>query len=350
MLKVTILVPIYNVEQYIERCARSLFEQTYNDIEYVFVDDCSPDKSIELLQGVLKEYPKRERHVRIIKHEKNRGLAAARNTAVENCETDFMMHVDSDDWIEKDTVAKLVERQIKTNADIVTGQAITHNPKYVSIMERPSFYEKDDFVEDMIKPTIHHTIWGRLIRASLYKDNSIKAKEGVNIGEDLQVMPLLVYHSKKYASIQDIIYHYDKTNENSYMNQHTGFNVKRMIQDITSMEIVHSFFDDKDNKFYDITEKYLFHYYLKMLDYYCKIGDKGNYNIFRDKFFSLKPYNRVISRIVEFNIHNYFFYMLFQGIISLYKHKTTKIYQERKGFAVLELYKKKRDRRDCTRD
>lgn len=308
MLKVTILVPIYNVEQYIERCARSLFEQTYNDIEYVFVDDCTPDKSIELLQGVIKEYPIKEGHVRIIKHEKNRGLAAARNTAVENCETDFLMHVDSDDWIEKDTVAKLVDRQIKTNADIVTGQAVTHNPKYVSIMERPSFYEKDDFVEDMIKPTIHHTIWGRLIRTSLYKDNSIKAKEGVNIGEDLQVMPLLVYHSKKYASIQDIIYHYDNTNVNSYMNQHTGFNANRVIQDIASMEFVHSFFESRDNKLYNLTEKHLSHYYLKMLDHYCKIGDRGNYNIFRDKFFSLKPYNRIISRKVEFKMRNYFLY------------------------------------------
>ena len=78
---ISILVPIYNVEKYLERCARSLFEQTYRE------------------------------HIRIISHEKNRGLAAARNTCVDNCQTDFLMHVDSDDYLEKKAVELLVKKQ-----------------------------------------------------------------------------------------------------------------------------------------------------------------------------------------------------------------------------------------------
>lgn len=69
-MSVSILVPIYNVEKYIERCARSLFEQTYSDIDYIFVDDFSPDNSIEILEKTLDEYPERKEHVRIIRHEK----------------------------------------------------------------------------------------------------------------------------------------------------------------------------------------------------------------------------------------------------------------------------------------
>ena len=97
---VSILVPVYGVEKYIERCARSIFEQTYHNLDIVFVDDCTPDKSIEILKRVLEEYPGRKAQTRIIRHAYNRGLSAARNTAVAAATGTFLTHVDSDDWIE----------------------------------------------------------------------------------------------------------------------------------------------------------------------------------------------------------------------------------------------------------
>jgi glycosyltransferase involved in cell wall biosynthesis len=310
MLRVAILVPIYNVEQYIERCARSLFEQTYNDIEYVFVDDCSPDKSIELLEAIIEEYPKRKEHVRIIKHEKNRGLAAARNTAVENCRTDFLMHVDSDDWLEKDAIEKLVGCQERTDADIITGQSIQHHSKFLSLMERPHYYEKFGYLQDLIKPTIHHTIWGRLIRTSLYKDHGIKTKENVNIGEDLQVIPQLFYYAENTSCITDTIYHYDCTNEGSYMNQFSGSDIKRLTQDTISMEIIREFFLERNVKCCDQAERALLNYYLKLLDFYCKFNDKSNYHKVREKLFSLKKYNRSMSRQRIFKLYHYNLYRL----------------------------------------
>ncbi len=75
MAKVSVLVPVYNVSAYIERCARSLFEQTFDDIEYIFVNDATPDDSMERLEAVIRQYPERE--VRIVSHERNRGLAVA---------------------------------------------------------------------------------------------------------------------------------------------------------------------------------------------------------------------------------------------------------------------------------
>lgn len=101
MLKVSILVPIYGVEQYIERCAKSLFEQTYSEIEYVFVNDCTKDDSIGVLNRVLEKFPQRKLQVRIINHEKNKGLGAARRTAILNANGDYILHVDSDDYIAK---------------------------------------------------------------------------------------------------------------------------------------------------------------------------------------------------------------------------------------------------------
>ena len=108
---VSICIPIYGVEKYIERCAISLFEQTYQNIEYIFVDDCTPDKSVEILKSVIERYPNRKPYVRIIKHKKNRGLGSARNTAVDAAKGEFLMHVDSDDWIDNDCVRLCVEKQ-----------------------------------------------------------------------------------------------------------------------------------------------------------------------------------------------------------------------------------------------
>ena len=110
---ISILVPIYEVEKYIERCARSLFEQTYPNLEFVFVDDASPDKSIEILQLVINDYPKWDDHVSIIRHDKNYGIAATRNTLVKNSRGEFLLHVDSDDWIEPNTVELLVKKNMR---------------------------------------------------------------------------------------------------------------------------------------------------------------------------------------------------------------------------------------------
>lgn len=77
--KVSIIVPIYRVEEYIERCAESLFAQTFDDIEYIFVDDCSPDKSVEILQRTLEKYPHRKRLTRIERLSSNSGQAAVRD-------------------------------------------------------------------------------------------------------------------------------------------------------------------------------------------------------------------------------------------------------------------------------
>ena len=80
--KVSIIVPVYNVSKFIERCARSLFEQTFESIEYIFVNDCTPDDSITKLNKIIIDYPQRSKSIRIIEHETNRGLAAARNSGL----------------------------------------------------------------------------------------------------------------------------------------------------------------------------------------------------------------------------------------------------------------------------
>lgn len=93
---VSVIVPVYNVAPYIERCAKSLFEQTLKDIEIIFVDDCSSDNSIELVKNLASNYPDRLAQIKYVRHERNRGLAQARKTGLDIATGEYVAHCDSD--------------------------------------------------------------------------------------------------------------------------------------------------------------------------------------------------------------------------------------------------------------
>ena len=116
---VSIIVPVYNAENFIEKCAATLFEQDYDNIEYIFVNDCTPDNSIKVLNRVIENFPNRKDNIKIINKLKNEGLPQARKTGLENSNGKYIMHVDSDDWVELDMVSSLVKEAIKTDADMV---------------------------------------------------------------------------------------------------------------------------------------------------------------------------------------------------------------------------------------
>lgn len=268
-MKVSILVPIYNVEKYIERCVRSLFEQTYREIEYLFIDDCTPDKSIDILKNMMEQYPERSLYVTIIRHDVNRGLAAARNTAVANCKTEWVLHVDSDDWLERNAVELLVNKQEETGADIVSGQVMRHTPEGEENFVISEDDERDKFILNVLGYDFKHVIWNRLIRSSLYDEGRIRAEEGTNLGEDLQVMPRLAWNAKNFAHLDTVTYHYNCTNTASYVYGKNLFNPRQFEQDYRSWEIVNDFFIDKDeiyrNKLFESGEKLLYrHLYLAM--------------------------------------------------------------------------------------
>ena len=252
MVKVSIIVPVYNVEQYIERCAVSLFEQTYSNIEYVFVNDCSTDNSIDVLHRVLERYADREPHTKMINHQVNRGVAAARNTGIKNCTGDFICQVDPDDFLGKNAIELLLKKQAETGADIVTGNMMVHRQGSESLLPFPSYSSKGEMVIDMMQTTIHHSLANRMIRKSLYDNYQVEAKEGVNCGEDCWMMTRLAYYADSFSHIDEAIYHYDKTREDSYTAaKKNSLNKKKIKDDIVTAKLIIDFFKDKEQVFYD---------------------------------------------------------------------------------------------------
>ena len=244
--KVSILIPLYNAEPYIERCAKSVFEQTYPNLEFVFVNDCSQDLSIKLLKQVITSFPQRKDSVVIVNHEKNKGIASARNTAFASAHGDFVMFVDSDDWIEPDAVERCVQEQQKYNSDIVTTcyKIYESNKEYV-VKEELSENTKEMLVKTL-KGEINGRLWGRLIRRNLITDHQLRFIDGADLGEDVLMMTYLWFYAKKHTFIEDCLYNYDHRNMSSCTNT---FNYKNSIQSFQNLDASQLFFECHDKHY-----------------------------------------------------------------------------------------------------
>jgi glycosyltransferase involved in cell wall biosynthesis len=219
-MKISILVPVYGVEAFIEACAEALFEQTYDDLEFIFVDDCTPDRSIEILRSVIDRYPQRKQQVHILRHDHNRGLGAARSSSLQAATGDFVMYADSDDIMSRDAVEKLFKRQQETGADIVSGayQRLFADGR-LSEPILPFHGNKDAMLRLMLaQNTIEHHVWGRLVRRSLHADGNIDFVEGINMAEDYSVMPRLLYHASSHATIDDVVTLYRENTTGTFFN------------------------------------------------------------------------------------------------------------------------------------
>lgn len=243
-MRVSLLVPVYGVEKYIEKCAVSLFEQTYGDIEYVFVDDCSPDNSMTVLQQVLARYPHLEQRVNIIRHETNQGLGAARKTALEAATGDFVLNVDSDDFLTNDAVEKLVAKQVETGADIVTGCIrIYRGTEDFETLPLPQEDRETLLKLLLIQNTVPHNLCGKLVRRSLFTDNGISPEKGVNQAEDYAVTPRLFFCAKTIASVPEPLYHYQIFSAGSFSDHITLRHVDSVLK---ANELNVSFFRQRD--------------------------------------------------------------------------------------------------------
>lgn len=313
---VSILVPVYNVEKYIARCAISLFEQTYDNIEYIFVDDCGTDDSIKVLNNVIGRYPNRRNYIRIVKHQYNRGLAAARNTAVEEASGDFLLHVDSDDWLKTDAVEKLVKKQQEDDYDIVLfemNQFFTFGiiPNY-----RLSVKDARELCLKQLSREISSYVWAEFIRRSLYIDNDIKCIEGLNMGEDYSVSPRLAYFANKVVMLHEPLYQYNRLTESSYTAKFNEDNARQVL-DILS--ILNTFFKDKGVEFeHSLKCAYLYSVLHSIVDIYKSDGFKRHKTFLSDNVRRLDYVNKQIIKSQPFSYYIIYKLRHFKSILNLY--------------------------------
>ena len=212
MPKVSVIVPVYGVERYIERCARSLFMQTLDEIEFVFIDDCTQDCSIEILKSVIEEFrlrfAEKKNEVRIVRMPTNSGQAAVRRHGIQLAKGGYIIHCDSDDWVDVDMYRIMYEKAISEQSDIVVcNYTETDGNDYIKPRINPSFKDKQDFLGKIISHEISPCVWNKLVKRSLYFKNSIVYPNG-NMGEDIALMIQLVFYSSKITPVENCLYNY----------------------------------------------------------------------------------------------------------------------------------------------
>ena len=259
MYKVSVIVPVYGVERFIAACAESLFSQTYRELEYIFVDDCSPDASVAVLQDVLKRYPERKPQVHIIHNKENRGSGATRSIALAAATGDFVMYADSDDVLMPDAVEKLVKAQQSSGADIVDGgycrllpdgtlgETVTPFPGTKETMMRML----------LVQNTITHQVWARLIRRSLHTENGVDFIHGINMAEDYCIMPRLLFFATR-SYIDDVIYQYRVNETGTFAS---WLNERHIGSYLSASRVLGEFLRDHDTK-----HAYTYAYELGMLN------------------------------------------------------------------------------------
>ena len=261
MYTVSILVPVFKAEKCFERCLRSLFEQTYAELEFVFVDDHSPDGSIEVLMSVASEYPERQPHIKLIRSKTNRGVAASRTIALENASGEFICFVDADDWLELNAIEAMVEKQQSERADIIYGKALMHTSDGFSELTEDIYKDKHEMMLCYSRFTGGYTmvLWRRLIRRSLFVDHGIRGIEGLNYAEDKYILTQIGYYSSFVSYLDRIVYHYNRLSEDSLVAtaSQTAFPLSAHKQEIGNMLAVIDFFQDKSEEFYSESNKAL---------------------------------------------------------------------------------------------
>ena len=207
MPKVSVIIPVYGVEKYIERCARGLFEQTLDDIEFIFVNDCTPDNSIIILETTLAKYPKRIPQTQIINFNKNKGAAKARETGIKMATGEYIIHCDSDDWVDCTIYEKLYNKAIETNSDIVICDMYESNGYIHTLYPQRVKSQKKSYLADLISRTTTCSLCNKLVRRKIAQNTSIISPIS-HMLEDQLLCVQYVYLASTLSYLPEPLYFY----------------------------------------------------------------------------------------------------------------------------------------------
>lgn len=235
-INISIIIPFYGVEKYISQCVERLMQQTISgELEYIFVNDATPDKSMEALLAILNKYPERKYQVKIINHESNKGLPSARNTGLSVAKGDYIYHCDSDDYLELNTLELLYKTAIENDADIVWCDYKEICPNGERYKKQPAFQTTDDAICGMLVGEMEYNVWNKLVKRSLYVDNGIYFPDGYAMGEDLTMISLFA-NARKVAYVPEPLYNYVRTNVSAMTYSMSNDKMKSLAHNVYEME------------------------------------------------------------------------------------------------------------------
>lgn len=270
MSKVSVIIPVYNVEKYLAKCLDSVIAQTFRDIEIICVNDGSTDNSLQ----ILTEYSNKDERIKIIT-KPNGGLFSARHVGMVSAIGEYILFVDSDDWIEKTLIEKTLDKICETNVDVVVYGSYTVKEDKIangmySVNKIPDkFKEKvltlKDYEDNLFR--FPPTAWCKLYRKKFIDDNNIKFQE-IKDGEDQLFYLHTFLCAKSIYVLNENLYYYIKNRAGAITSDSKKTSVSPILNFYASEELL--------NKL-NLTDKYINQiinkYFSKTLSWYGKCGD-----------------------------------------------------------------------------
>ena len=215
---ISVIVPIYNAENYLHRCLDSILAQTFTDFELILVNDGSTDCSGK----ICDEYALKDNRIKVI-HKSNGGVASARQMGVDNALGNYTIHADPDDWVEPTMLEELYKKAIEKDADMVICDFYVQTCNTcITRTQRISEESSEATLLALLSHKLHGSLWNKLIRLECYKKFNIRFVEGLNFCEDYLVCIKMLKNDIKVAYLNKAFYYYDQfTNDNSITRKYT---------------------------------------------------------------------------------------------------------------------------------
>lgn len=219
-ITISLIAPIYGVEKYIVRFADSVLSQSYSHMQFIFVNDGTKDRSIDILEELINSKYSHRREQIVIVNKQNEGLPAARSTGLDYVTGDYVYNVDPDDWLSPNSIEKIVDKIEETDCDIVYFNYVK---EYANRSSRKcervyAADSKETYIRNMYNHKAYGTLCNKCVRFSLYSSNSIYVPR-YSYAEDCFISVQLVGYARSLAYLDEDVYHYRKDNPNSITRQ-----------------------------------------------------------------------------------------------------------------------------------
>lgn len=224
---VTYIIPIYNVSDYIVKSVRSLLEQSYSNIEYIFINDCSSDDSEIKLRRTIEEFPERCDNIKIITNKQNLGSATSRNIGLDMAQGEYVMFADSDDWISCDYVEFMVHKIESGGDDIVYCDYFESYDNNEKLINQNYGIDNIECIRLMLEGGLHGSTCNKIYRRSFLLKSKQRFVRGADLFEDVSWNIRLFACTTKISYIPKAFYHYVQYNSNSIIKSMASSEKKR---------------------------------------------------------------------------------------------------------------------------
>ena len=224
---VTYIIPIYNASDYIVKSVRSLLEQSYRNIEYIFINDCSLDDSEIKLRRTIEEFPERYDNIKIITNEQNLGSATSRNIGLDTAQGEYVMFADSDDWISMDYVESMVRQIDSGSYDIVYCDYFESYNNHDNRISQAYGQDNIECIRAMLGRGMHGSTCNKIYRRSFLLKTKQRFVKGADLFEDVSWNIRLFACTTKISYIPKAFYHYVQYNSNSIIKSMASSEKKR---------------------------------------------------------------------------------------------------------------------------